>query len=185
MNDAASLRHEAGTPVSKLVTVPNDDEVLEFPGELIATSSTRLDGKNRWTELELYRVTDGSGRYVLHRIGMSALYHRHGNRTCGKGVTRPATALTAESVPCHICTPPLPAVLKALPGAQADIEVAHHGARICADATDVIKRLRWDDASSSGIGGGTSYSIPAQQLIDEAKYKDEGIYNAMTRVRRI
>lgn len=45
------------------------DMPLRFTGTQIASASSHEPGKDRWTELTLYRTT--TGRYVLHEEGLS------------------------------------------------------------------------------------------------------------------
>ncbi len=78
----------------ELIVVEGDvgEEDLEFPGYLLASVGTRgaipghkLEYQLRWTELNLYAVTDGTGRYVLQVVGRSIAYHRAGG-PCNRGV---------------------------------------------------------------------------------------------------
>lgn len=46
------------------------DRDLEFDGRLLATASSREDGRDRWTELRLYATATGG--WVLHRLGQSS-----------------------------------------------------------------------------------------------------------------
>lgn len=67
--------------------IPDGDREVTFTGELLA-SATSDDGKaQRWTIFELYR-TD-AGRYVLHKVGRSVVYH-----TAESRCTRQAEPIT-------------------------------------------------------------------------------------------
>jgi hypothetical protein len=181
---AAAASEPAG-----LVRVKNDDEVLEFAGEVVATATTRQPGKVRWLDITLYRVTDGTGRYVIARTGRSLAVHRqHG---CNRGVPMPVSELPDDSVPCHICATPELAVLKMMPQGVANREADHHSATVCANATEMLARLRLRGASPSEDdgslphNGGNAYSAPAQRLLDEARLKDPVVEAAASVIRRL
>lgn len=181
----------SGSPPGQqsLVHIPNDDGVLEFAGRLIAASSTEQPGKPRWVELELYQVTDGTGRYVLHRIGRSVVYHRS-DGPCHRGVTVPATDLDHTSQPCPLCRPAAPGIAKAIPHALISIETDYHATQLCDAASQVLDRLRMRDPMAAleedgdGVIRGT-YSEPAQRLLEGAKRNDESFRDALSTVRRL
>jgi hypothetical protein len=179
---AAAASEPAG-----LVRVRNDDEVLEFAGEAVATATTRQPGKVRWLDIALYRVTDGTGRYVIARTGRSVAVHRQGG--CNRGVPVPVAELSGDSVPCHICGTPDLAVLKMMPHGVANREADHHSATVCANATEMLARLRLrgspSEEDSSYGNGGNAYSAPAQRLLDEARLKDPVVEAAASVIRRL
>jgi hypothetical protein len=181
---AAAASEPAG-----LVRVKNDDEVLEFAGEVTATATTKQPGKVRWLDMTLYRVTDGTGRYVIARIGRSLAVHRqHG---CNRGVPVTTAELSPDSVPCQLCGTPELSVLKMMPQGVANREADHHSATVCADAAEMLARLRLrgasssDDDSSQHGNGGNAYSAPAQRLLDEARLKDPAVEAAASVIRRL
>lgn len=47
------------------------DRQVSFYGELLSSSSSEEDGKDRWSEMYIYLKSDGSG-YVVHGAGMSS-----------------------------------------------------------------------------------------------------------------
>ncbi len=171
-----------------LVRIPADDVMLEFAGELVGSASTEKPGKPRWVEIRLYKVSDGTGRYVLHRTGKSLAYHRL-DAPCNRGVPVAASRLALNAMRCPECNPPELAVTRSMPGHQVSAESDHTAAVICTDATEAVSRLRLPNpmsakASGSGLISGR-YSAPAQRLLDEARQNDPDIAAALSQTRRI
>ena len=51
--------------------LPSETRLLEFEGDELARVSTRRGNAPRWTEVHVYRTSDGS--YVLNTIGQSVI----------------------------------------------------------------------------------------------------------------
>lgn len=170
----------------ELVRVKDDDQVLEFAGKEIASSTTRQGTKPRWIELRLYKLLDGTGRYVIGRVGESLVRHRLGG-PCNRGVPVPVHDLPAGSVACATCAAPSIDILRAMPGAKAAQEVPHHSAVICANAKMVLRRLRLNGGDQDDDDDITSsaYSAPAQRLLDEASLNDPEILQARSIIRQL
>lgn len=171
----------AGGVGGNLVRLPDGDSHLEFAGAQIAHVSQAEPGKPRWVELTLYSVNDGTGRYVLHRVGRSTVYHRDGSR-CRRGAPVPARDLPTEAVPCTTCRPPVRDIAIAA-GGTIQLESDHYGAAVCDDPRDVINKLRMPGDGGSMIG--SQFSAPAQRLLDAARHVDDGIRNELLAVRRL
>jgi hypothetical protein len=159
----------------QLVRVQGDDQTYEFNGELIATATTHRPDKPRWLDMELWRVTDGTGRYVIGRIGKSLVYHKH-DGPCGRGVPTPAMELNFNAIPCADCGAPSLNIARSIPGRLVMREAEHPSASVCQDAHEVLQALRLPD-----IG----YSAPAQRLLDTARLRDEKINAAMSVIKRL
>lgn len=158
--------------------VRDSAEFLEFDGTKLADVSTMSDLSPRWTQMELYKTTDG--QYVLHIIGASVVYHRH-HGPCNSGVETVAADLPDDAEPCFKCNPP---ELDKLSDADlVDFEEDRYASHICPDATAVISQLR-NPRSSGGRSSG-SISGLGQRLLANAARVDDGIANATTTVRRI
>jgi hypothetical protein len=166
-----------------VIRVPDGQEVLEFSGHQVAEASTRVPGKPRWTDLRLYALDDGTGRYVLARVGKSLVYHRIPG--CSRGVRAPATELLPDSEPCQYCRPPAVKILASMPGAVVSAETDHNGAEVCAAAADAVERLKLPPEMQAASGIGTAYSEPALRLLDEARQHDPAIEAVLSRVRRL
>lgn len=181
----SGVREAAAGDGGALVQLPDGDGRLEFAGEEIARVSQAEPGKPRWVELTLFRVTDGTGRYVLHRVGRSTVYHKEGS-SCRRGVLIPASSLPPQSVPCTECRPPARAIAISA-RSQVQLEADHYGAAVCATPRDVIDRLRMPPSGSSGPGSmiGTQFSAPAQRLLDAARQQDAQIREELLTVRRL
>ena len=171
------LAAAAGTasPEPALVRVQGDDQIVEFAGQSIASSTTNRPGKPRWLDMELWRVTDGTGRYVVQRVGRSLVYHRY-NGPCGRGVPVHASELLRDALPCADCGTPALTIVQSLPGYLVMREAEHPGVTICQDAQQVLRSLRLPD-----IG----YSAPAQRLLDMARLRDGDINAAMSTIHQL
>jgi hypothetical protein len=86
------------------VEVQDADRVRTFKGFLMHRVSTEVAHKPQWLEIEAYKVTDGTCRYVLHFTGRSVLYHASGS-DCNTGVPTQASKLPMDSEPCRRCRP--------------------------------------------------------------------------------
>lgn len=73
------------------------------------------DKRDRWVEFELYQLASGS--WLVHRAGMSDVYHTAGTRCVtrtGRKSGSPALVaqLPDDAVPCVRCKPPWPESLR-------------------------------------------------------------------------
>lgn len=150
------------------VEVEGEDHPYVFAGELLASVTTETADTPRWTEIELFRFTDGTGRYLVHIVGRSVLYHVRGS-TCNAGVPTPMWELPEDAEPCPRCHP---APLRADNGLPIDAENDRHTVTVCADVAEVLQALR--------LPGRRGYSAPAQRLLDHVKQLDP-VFGAATR----
>jgi hypothetical protein len=104
----------------------------QFNGYLLHRVSTEVRHKPQWLEIELWKVTDGTGRYVLHFTGKSVLVHKYGS-DCNTGVPTAFSELSIDAESCRKCRPDLQ---HALPTAIFEAETDRHKAEIC-DGTPV------------------------------------------------
>ena len=140
-----------------------DVTVAQFNGDLIAEVSTDDGERARWIEIQLYRRTDGSGGWVIHRKSDSVLYHR-ADTTCRTpkgarpGQESPAGELDEGSEPCAACRPP---ELRDLdPQEPVRIEVPRHNVHFRDTEQQVVDDLVIDRRS------GTPYwSEPVVELL--------------------
>lgn len=78
-------------------------EPVEFEGTLLGEASSETEDSQRWTEIYIYKTV--GGRYVLHTVGRSVLYHVH-DGPCNTGVPRDPAELDPElDEPCGRCNP--------------------------------------------------------------------------------
>jgi hypothetical protein len=170
--------------VNPVVRVPDAGKSLEFHGSLLGQVSTQIRNQPRWLEISLYKVLDGTGRYVLHLCGASVVYHRH-NGTCNTGVPTAADHMPLDGEPCRICQPvPVPedpgsAVL----GGLWDLETDRHTTFVCMSAEEVIEKLR-KPRNQKHVDGGT-LSAPAQRLLDLVAPRDDNFARIRQAVQRI
>jgi hypothetical protein len=109
------------------VIVQDADRRLEFRGYLLHRVSTEVRHKPQWLEIELWKVTDGSGRYVLHFVGKSVLVHEEGS-DCNAGIPTPTEMLASDAEPCWKCRPDIE---HAKPGTVFEAETDRHKAEVC------------------------------------------------------
>lgn len=191
---------------SSLIQVPGCPP-REFPGYLLGGVSTQIRDQPRWLEISLYKVTDGTGRYVLHMCGASVVYHKH-NGPCNTGVPTSARDMPLDAEPCKICRPgiiPEEQPTSIFSAAEEfffenldtdgedsllraddlwDLEQDRYTTYVCKNAEDVVDRLRKPRNSKKQEEGGT-LSAPAQRLLDLVAPKDQDIARVVRGVRKI
>jgi hypothetical protein len=143
---------------------------VQFRGVLLAPSTTRTRRKSRWVELELYTHDPDPrypGRYFLHVIGQSLVYHRPSGG-CNTGVPTLCQDLPPNAVQCRECTPP-----PCAPGETVNLESARHRLHDCATPEEVIAALQDPQVTGSGL------STPAEHLLEVAAKADPGIAAAL------
>lgn len=163
----------------QVIRVRDSARILEFDGRLLSEVSTETSQNPRWTEMALYKTTDGTGRYVLAIIGRSVIYHVHDGR-CNSGVPTKVgdldDNLIEELEPCVRCDAPQPENLAGT--VMIDLEEDRHTVHICDNAGQVIAKLR-NPKSVGQISG------PGQRLIGIAAAMDADIMTTVTAVDRI
>lgn len=173
---------QTGDDPGELLRVRDADRVLEFQGTRIAYVSTESASSPRWTEMNLFHLTDGTDRYVLQTVGRSVVYHGH-HSECNSGTAVFMANLPEDAEPCTRCRPPT-----FYPDGDADdrrtavdLESDRYSVYVCALATDVITRLRISRANTAL----DSFSAPAMRLLDHARQVDAGIAAALQVVERL
>jgi len=174
-----------------LIQVRHVDSVLEFVGERVTDSSSDDRTQPRWTDLTLYRLTDGSGRYVLQVVGRSVVYHAVSG--CERGVHVSLRELADHYLdeaceepvpePCPVCKPvDIEADLSAVtPGdLVVKMEVDRYSAYECRGVDELLQRLRLTQQVK-----GAGFSMPSLLLLDRAKVADPAIAAALSRIRRL
>jgi hypothetical protein len=175
-------------PAPGLVRVRDTKEVLEFQGELVTDSSSDDRSQPRWTELVLYRLTDGTQRYVLQVIGRSTVYHAADG--CERGVPVPLADLADRYLdeactepipePCEVCRPRDVEAVEPNDETVVKMEVDWYSAYECQNVDELLQRLRLTKGRSMG-----QFSMPALLLLDRAKSVDPTVAIALTQVRRL
>lgn len=167
-----------------LVQVEGEDHPYEFEGELVASVTTETRDKPQWTEIELYRFTDDSGRYLVHIVGRSVQYHRR-DSTCNAGVATALADLPEDAEPCPRCQPhvqrPQPAYLEFDDDDDGvmlvNLESDRHTAVPCSSPVEVLSSLR--------LPGRRGYSRPARDLLDQVREADPAFNALMGAVERL
>ena len=101
--EAAAVTAAAIHPV-RLVRVQDADRIREFYGYMMHRVSTEVAHKPQWLEIELWKFTDGTCRYLLHFTGRSVLVHTP-DSDCNTGIPIPASGLHPDSESCRRCRP--------------------------------------------------------------------------------
>lgn len=158
-------------------SVFNGHEEIRFIGERLGYSSTETPTSNRWTEIEIYRTN--AGKYIIHRIGVSLVYHARSTRVlCDAGVKTRFRDLPTDSVPCQRCRPEAPNSPEDAPSDYVvNAELDRHTADIC-DAGEVRDQLSLRHPS-----GQTFLSTPAKRALDQALAADAGLRSHVKSVR--
>lgn len=160
-------------PVTRRYKVNDQYQVLEFEGVKIGEASTEVEDQPRWTEITIYRTVGGS--YIVHRVGVSLVYHRSGPQSCSSGVGKSVRELLADNdrdyEPCDKCQP-------------GDLDDLDRGSRV---------RVETDRHSAEAVGidklvgaltlrrqNGSEYvSNVAQNALTEAIHNDPELAEAL------
>lgn len=144
--------------------VRDGQRVLKFEGELLAHSSSKSPGRNRWVEFDLY-ITK-SGTYVLGRIGYSTLFHRVSCDVAKRNalsVEKDAPTDFIGLIGCELCDP-----------SDDDTELCVERPRYWAQVSDSPEGVL--DALYKYDGSGTRYmTFVAQRLIEQAGAIDSAL----------
>lgn len=164
--------------------VPDQHQTLEFDGRRIGFASTETEDTTRWTEIEVF-VTR-SGKYVVHRVGVSLTYHAAG-APCASGSLMSVEEMLrdtapddidAEHVPCEKCKPAPASMLP--PTDNVRRETDRHSADAVANPPELIKAL------SLRRPNGSSYlSAVARDALSDAARHDTAIGTLMNTTVRI
>lgn len=158
-----------------------------FTGVMLGSSSTKATARfARWTEMNLYRVTEGpnAGQYILETVGCSDVFHRidsgkylgEKNRCRQNGEVIPSDDLSDDAVPCPFCRPAGVSGDDPLPELVSE-EVDFTQISIHATPLDVLTRIR------EGARG--RVSIPAQRLLAMAATHDPLINDTLSTLSRV
>lgn len=116
--------------------IQDADRQVEIRGFLEYRVSTETLRKPQWLELELWKICDGTGRYLEHIIGKSVLYHNE-DSDCNTGIPMMAAHMPDDSEPCRKCNPKS---FRSVPkNTVFDVETDRHKVEIC----DGRENERW------------------------------------------
>lgn len=193
----------------KKVRVQDADRILEFTGYMLHRVSTEVAHKPQWLEIEAWKITDGTCRYLLHFTGKSVAVHKSGS-DCNTGVPTPFSQLPEDAEPCRKCRP-------SFSNAKVDdifeAETDRHKVEICdgrprdeqgqlilgnnneplpvtdqeagwrASGQELVRTLRESWHRPPGKAG--TLSAPAQRLVDTLAKMDPAIQAAVQVVEPI
>lgn len=173
---------KAASPTGKLIRLRDSYREVEFVGELLSEVSTDNSSSPRWTEMELYLVTDGpnQGKYVLSVMGRSVVYHQH-NGSCNSGVPVSVKEIDEDFEPCIRCNPPAPHALGA--SVTVDLEEDRPQVHVVADPQELLKKLH--NPRANAISGPGQRLLAIAAMNEDGTVKNEGIFNAINRVERL
>ena len=115
---------------------------LDFTGELLASSSSKIPGKPRWVEFTVYRIPHDEGdQFILSRVGYSVFYHDKDCSTVHRNRLSAVDAMTLsnEYRPCSYCSPSLLDPEGVFP------ETPRPRAWVCTKAVGVVALLMKED----------------------------------------
>lgn len=158
----------------ELYSVWNAYEELQFNGTKLAHSSTETPDSLRWIEIEIYKTE--RGRYVIHRVGVSLVYHKHNGSCTGKGVKTRMADVNSDAMPCKECNPP---PLQYSEEGFVDAEQDRHTTDVCT-ASEVHDRLM-----VKPYRGEPFLSSPARKALDQAIAADSELNEKTNNVRFI
>lgn len=161
----------------ELYSVWNAYEELQFNGTRLAHSSTETSDSLRWIEIEIYKTE--KGRYVIHRIGVSLVYHKHKGKCNGKGVPIKLGDLERDSIPCKECGAPKYSFTNDDLDVVVDAEQDRHTTDVC-KASEVQDRLM-----VKPYRGEPFLSSPARKALDQAIAADPELNAKTSNVRFI
>lgn len=155
-------------PVRGTFVVPaGNGRNFKFDGVLLAESSSRRAGVQRWVEFGLHR-SDG-GAYILSRVGHSLLFHGPGCDVVRRNDLR-IGAVPAGGVPCELCRP----------GYDDGVvcpEMPRYWAAMFTDPSSVVGALERQGES------GRYVTNVAARLVEAAAMEDKDLADAWTSVR--
>ena len=156
------------------VRIEDRFKATEFTGELVARHSSNKGSDPRWVDFEVWELEGGG--FLLHRSGMSNIYHRMQAgpecmtaRGAPKGSTTKVDSLPDEALRCPVCQPPYPDDLG--DDERIRYEFPRHTFDRCATPQDVIRRLA--ERKPRGGPARSELSAPAAELIRKAAQRDE------------
>jgi len=147
----------------------------QFWGEEIGSVSMETDDSLRWLEIYLYKMTDGTRRYVVHKLGKSLIYHALGG-PCARGtpVTPGDARWPEDAEPCSRCHPG-----DWRDGGLFDLETDRHTVYVCDTASEAVERLK---VTSRGRPGDPPVlTEPGRRVIEIARRRDPEIAAAAGR----
>jgi hypothetical protein len=165
---------------AKLIRLRDSYREVEFNGVLLSEVSTDNSSSPRWTEMELYKITDGTGRYVLSVMGRSVVYHQH-NGQCNSGVPVSIKEIDEEYEPCHRCNPPAPHALAGT--VTVDLEEDRPQVHVVSDPQELLKKLH--NPRANAISGPGQRLLAIAAFYEDGIVKDEGVHSAINRVERL
>jgi hypothetical protein len=190
MADMTAAEKKDGT----LIKVRGEVLVYEFFGELLANVTKDNPNAERWTDINLYRFTDGTGRYFLQSIGRSWVYHRVGG-PCKRGIPTAVGDVSDDfydnASPCSVpgcCPEPLDVL-------SDDDEVRQERSVYqtweCATPKDIIQGLREQSQRTRRGGmqrsgaGNSQIGMPGMTLLHQAAGKDPRIAESLLTTVRL
>lgn len=148
----------------KTHTIQDKTRKITVLGDKIASSSSYQPWKTRWIKFDLYKTE--SGKYVLHRVGMSRVYHTSECDTTINNSLDPekVSSLGSGWVPCRLCQPDSQ-------GVYVFPESNRYFVVTCPDPGGVLESVSMYDKST----GSRYYTDVAIDLIEKACEVDEDL----------
>lgn len=153
-----------------LYEITDGSRSVKVLGQLLAKSSSESGYKDRWVEFQLFK-TENSETYVVHRAGMSRIFHSESCPVVSRNHLTPRVALEdldpGVYSPCNKCKPNWGDPEGIYP------ENPRYHVQVCHSPEGVIRYLtKYDDDNSEYL------TNVARVLLESASLVDTGIKNA-------
>lgn len=144
----------------------------EFEGVQIGKSTSRRQASNSWVDMSAYRLADGS--LLLHRVGMSLIYHTSPTRCVTysgrpRGDVATIDDLPDDAVPCQACRPPHPLDLG--DDEKIRFEFPRNTLDVCPGYPEMVTKLTTMHARDTNIRT-TAVSEPVRDLLAQCAKND-------------
>lgn len=181
-------------------------EPHRITGQVLAEVTTERPFKDRWMEMNLYRVDPGgaptvrddsgipllpSGGYITYVIGQSLRTHGRGSE-CGEGIPRRICDLPLDALPCTECHPDFPHVRAGLSGwrLRQDEDRVERERKNLTGLVDleVTRHTIYPVATAQAVYDGITrrgMSVPAERCLRIAATVDEDIAAILARLDAI
>lgn len=128
--------------MSKRYALKNEDRILEFDGELIASSTSKRANSLRWLEINIYATE--SGGFVYETIGRSTVWRPSNEANPNATLVTPDFIVeNADSLQCDPKHPDL--ALSDMAGKYIVVETDRHRATFSPTAEGLVESAKVSD----------------------------------------
>lgn len=166
------LPSDVGDSIMNQFDLPDGPRLVRFKGERLATVDADDGERIRWIELSLYKTQ--AGKYIVHQVGKTVVYHRLNSDCKPKAFsTQRLWDLPEDSAPCPVCTPPDISLDRDADNVETRLEADLSRVLVHPDVPTLILALE-----NTKPQGRRYHSRVARDLLVEAAKKDQVIREA-------